>query len=67
MQRRKNDFLQYAGLGTQWLIFMGAGVFAGLKTDRWLGWSVPVAVWLFPLIILLISLVRLVRDTGNGK
>lgn len=71
MQRQKNDanhqLLQYAGIGTQWLILMGLGAFGGYKLDQRLGWRFPVAVWLIPLVILVISLVRVARDTGKGK
>ena len=59
--------LEYAGLATQLLVALGLGVFIGLKVDHWLHWRIPVAIWVLPLLILAVMLVRLVRDTGTGK
>lgn len=61
------SLLQYAGLASQLLVSLGLGVFAGLKLDHWLHLKVPVATWLLPLLILVFTLVKIVRDTGTRK
>lgn len=59
--------LQYAGLATQWMVSLGLGVFLGFKVDHWLHFRYPIATCVFPLLILVASFVKLIRDTGKGK
>jgi hypothetical protein len=59
--------LQYAGLATQWLVALGLGVLIGLKVDHWLRWKYPIATCILPLLILVGSFVKLIRDTGRDK
>jgi F0F1-type ATP synthase assembly protein I len=60
------DILRYAGLGTQLLVAIGLGVFAGLKADKWLH-SSPVFACVLPLLVLGAIFYKLVRETGKQK
>ena len=66
-QNSEKSGLQYAGLATQWLVSLGLGVFLGLKVDHWLRFRYPIATCVLPLLILVASFVKLIRDTGRGK
>lgn len=58
---------QYAGIGGQLLVSLGIGVFLGLKGDDWLGFSIPVLVWVLPLLILIAMIARLIKATSKKK
>ena len=66
--KRNPSLLQYAGMGMQFLIGIGIGVFIGLKSDGWLKLKIPLLVWILPLIIIIVFILKLVKDTsGNEK
>lgn len=44
-----------------------AFLFAGLKLDEWLKFKMPVAVWVLPLLFIVVVIVKIIRDTGNKK
>jgi hypothetical protein len=62
-----NDLLRYAGLGTQILVSLGIAVFAGYKIDSWLGISLPLLVWLLPLMVLVGMIYKLIKETSKKK
>ena len=62
-----NDLLRYAGLGGQILVSLGLAVFAGLKLDQWLGLSFPLLVWLLPLVVVGLMMVKLIKETSKKK
>lgn len=67
-EKRQNNnrlLLQYAGLGTQFLVSLGIAVFAGLKTDEWIKTGFPLFVWLLPLIVLIAITIKIIRDTSK--
>lgn len=69
-KRNKNnysDLLRYAGLGTQLFVALGLAVFAGLKADQYLKTSVPVLVWVLPLLVIIVVIYKLVKETGKKK
>ena len=57
-------FLRYAGMGTQLLVALGLGVFAGLKADKWLHTS-PLLACVLPLLILSAIFYKLFRETSR--
>jgi len=57
--------MRYAGLGSQILVSLGLGVFAGYKIDKWLKISFPLLVWLLPLVILCMMIVKLIKETSK--
>ena len=62
-----NDLMRYAGLGTQILVSLGIAVFAGYKIDSWLKISLPLLVWLLPLLVLIVMMYKLINVTSKKK
>lgn len=62
-----NDLLRYAGLGGQILISLGLAVLAGLKIDQWVNMPFPLLVWLLPLLVLAMMIVKLIKETSKKK
>lgn len=62
-----NDLLRYAGLGGQILVSLGIAVFVGLKLDQWIGMPIPLLVWLLPLVVVSMMIVKLIKETSNKK
>jgi len=53
-KKRPDDnlgYMRYAAMGTQMIVIIGLGVFAGYKLDKWLELKVPI----FTLILSLFS------------
>ena len=69
-QRSNNnysDLLRYASLGTQIFVGLGLAVFVGLKVDKWLKISAPLLVLIFPVIVLVGIIYKIVRETSKQK
>ena len=64
---RNSDLLKYAGLGTQIFVALGLAVYAGLKADGWLNTPFPILVWVLPLLIIIIMIYKLIKDTSKNK
>lgn len=62
-----NDLLRYAGLGGQILVSVGLAVFVGLKIDQWIHLPFPLFVWLLPLVVLVMIIYKLIKETGKKK
>lgn len=60
------ELLRYAGLGTQMLVAIGLGLFAGFKADKWLSTS-PLFTCALPLLVLIVIFYKIVRETGKPK
>ncbi len=52
-------------MGTQLLVGLGLAAYVGILLDRRIHFKLPVFVWLFPLLILILLLVKVLRDTSN--
>ena len=61
----KKLLLQYAGFATQLLVSLGLSAFVGLWVDKHLLKSIPLLVWLLPLIVLIVLIVKVIKDTSN--
>lgn len=61
------DVLRYAGLGTQLFVGLGLAVFGGIKADGWLKTPFPLLVWILPLLIIVILIYKLIKETSNQK
>ena len=66
-KKRKVNLLQYASMGTQFLVGIGIGVFIGLKVDSWLNLKIPLLVWILPLLIIIGFTLKLIKDTSGKK
>ena len=56
---------RYAGLATQFLVIIGLGLFIGLKADKWLRFSMPLFVWILPLLIIVGMIIIILKDTAK--
>lgn len=57
--------MRYAGLAMQFFVAIGLGVFAGLNLDEWLGFSIPLLVWLLPLFMIIGMIVKILFETNK--
>ncbi len=59
--------MKYAGIATQFLVSIGVAVFIGYKADLWLHISFPVLVWTLPLLVIIVMIYKLIKETGSKK
>lgn len=57
--------MRYAGLGAQVFVSLGIAVFAGIKADEWLGFSTPLLVWIFPLLVIVVMIYKIIKSTSK--
>jgi hypothetical protein len=62
----KRDWLRYAGLSTQLLVYLALAVYGGMKADRWLH-CFPLLTALLPLLVLGAVFYKLIKETGSTK
>jgi len=66
MANEQNDILRYAGLATQWMVFLLLAVYAGYRLDH-LFWKAPVFLILFPVATLVLLLWQIIREFTKPK
>lgn len=59
--------LKYAGLTMQILVSLAAAVWIGMKLDTWLKFSTPMLVWIIPLLVIVVMIYQVVKDTSKKK
>ncbi|MEO6905288.1 MAG: AtpZ/AtpI family protein [Ginsengibacter sp.] len=59
------ELMHYAGMGAQFLVGIGLGIFIGIKLDKWLNFSFPLLVWLLPLLIITSLIIKIIKDTSK--
>lgn len=62
---RDGSWLRYAGLGTELMGAMGISAWLGYRLDRWLGFSFPLFLIVFPLAAFGVLLWKLIRSSGK--
>ena len=68
MNKSNNNLLwKYAGLATQFLVGIGIAVYGGLQLDKWLKLKMPLAVWVLPLLLIIVVIYKIVKDTAKRK
>lgn len=65
--RRTQNAMKYAGLATQWMVMLLIAVWGGIKIDGLLKWKVPLFTILLPLIALVFSMWKLIKEVSNTK
>jgi|GEM_PF-515102 len=61
-----NLLYQYMGFTMQLLAGLALAVYAGFWADRWIIPGIPVLIWLLPLLVIIATIVKAVKDT-SGK
>lgn len=59
------ELMQYAGMGMQFLVSIGLGIFIGVKADKWFNFSFPLLVWVLPLLIIIGLIIKIIKDTSR--
>lgn len=69
MPNNKGDkeWMQYLGLGTQWLVMLGLAVWAGIAIDQRIGPQSKIVTVLLPLLALTVSLWQLIKKFTQKK
>ena len=62
-----NLLWKYAGFATQLIIALGLAVYGGLKLDSLLKFKSPVLVWVLPLLIIVLLIYKVIKDTAPKK
>ena len=67
--KNKSDRLlwQYAGLATQLLVSLGLALYLGNWLDKKIGRGFALLVWIMPLMVLIGTMYKLIKDTSNKK
>lgn len=66
-KKERNSLMQYAGYAAQLAAGLILGVFLGMWIDKQTGLNFPIGIWLFPLVILIGMLIKVVKDTSSKK
>jgi membrane protein DedA with SNARE-associated domain len=66
-EKPKNSLMQYAGFAAQLAGVLLAAVFAGKWVDKHTGIGFPILIWLLPLLVLIVLLIKVVKDTSTKK
>jgi F0F1-type ATP synthase assembly protein I len=61
----KSGWMRYLGLASQLMVALALSVWAGIVIDKRLGNSMPLLVWILPLLIIAVTIFKLVKETGN--
>jgi hypothetical protein len=64
-QSNNNLLLKYAGLTMQILVGLALAVFAGMKIDEKLSFATPLLVWILPLIVIVVMIYQVIKDTSK--
>ncbi|MFC4263877.1 AtpZ/AtpI family protein [Ferruginibacter yonginensis] len=64
--KNNNQLLwQYAGFATQLILTLGLAIYGGMKLDKWLQLTTPIATWVLPLLVIIIFIYKAIKDTAT--
>lgn len=66
-KNRQRNVMRYVGLGTQWMVLMLLGVWAGINIDKKTGWKFPLFTVLLPLTALIYCLWKIIQEFSRPK
>ncbi len=61
--QNRNLLLQYFTFAWQLIAGLGLSVYLGIVIDKWLKTSMPLLVWILPLLVLTGMMIKVIRDT----
>jgi hypothetical protein len=67
MEKSPRSYMRYATMGTQMLIVIGLGVFAGIKLDQWLEFKFPLFTVVLSLVSVVTAMYLAVKDLLKKK
>jgi len=62
----RRELMRYAGLSTEVAASVGISLFLGIKADKWLKVSFPILSWCLPLLVIVVLIIKLIKDS-SGK
>lgn len=66
-QDNRRELLRYTGLSAEVCASVGLSVYLGIKADKWLHVSFPLLTWLLPLLVIVVLVIKLVKETSKRK
>ena len=68
-KKKEVEWSKFAGLASQWAVALVLLLFLGKYLDEHHFFKIktPIFIWLLPFIFILISLVRIIKDTGSTR
>ena len=57
--------MHYAGLTTQLAAGILLAVYAGIWLDKRVGFTIPLFIWLLPLLFLIVIFIKVIWDTSK--
>jgi hypothetical protein len=64
-QGNKRLLVKYLGLATQIMVSLALAVFGGKKLDEWFSFTTPLLVWILPLLVLVVMIWQIIKDTSK--
>lgn len=61
--QNRNLLFQYFTFAWQLIAGLGLSVYLGIVIDKWLKTSMPLLVWILPLLVLTGMMIKVIRDT----
>jgi chromate transport protein ChrA len=46
---------------------VGLSIFIGIKADKWVSLSFPIFSWALPLLVIVVLIIKLVKETSRNK
>jgi len=63
----RRELLRYAGLSSEVFGSVGVSLFLGIKADKWLHVSFPLLSWCLPLLVIVLLIVKLIKESSKKK
>jgi F0F1-type ATP synthase assembly protein I len=64
---KKNNGFKYLSLSSQMIGGLLICIFGGIQLDNYFKFKTPVATWVFPLILISATIIKIVIDTSKKK
>jgi len=65
--QKNNLLMQYLSFAWQLIAGIAIFVYLGMLVDRWIKTSTPLLIWIFPLLVIVGMMIKVIRDTSKKK
>jgi hypothetical protein len=62
---RNKILYEYAGFASQLMVALGLAVYGGYWSDKKLNLHFPLLLWVLPLAVIAVMIVKVIKDTSN--